>query len=204
MKERKTFIVWKSKECLKYIFPLDFAKYLSYLKVQKNSKVYIRKKEICSKSDIKTFYGSKFLVQCILKLVYHCEGNRLSEICSAKDIAKKSLKRLLLLLILKSSYPRCTVQKVVLKNFANFTGKHECWSLFLIKLQGCNFIKKNFRRSCFSVRLAKFLRKPFFKNICEWLLLYLHFIFSVTFMEVETLVLSGSANVENTFFTYNA
>ena len=154
--------------------------------MQKNSKVYIRKKEVCSKSDIKTFYGSKFLVQCILKLVYHCEGNRLSEICSAKVIAKKSLKRLLLLLILKSSYPRCTVQKVVLKNFANFTGKHQCWSLFLIKLQGWNFIKKKFRRSCFPVRLAKFLRKPFFKNICEWLLLYLHFIFSVTFMEVKT------------------
>ena len=24
----------------------------------------------------------------------------------------------------------------VLKNFANFTGKHLCWSLFLIRLQG--------------------------------------------------------------------
>ena len=143
--------------------------------MQKNSRVYIRKKEVCSKSDIKRFYGSKLLVQYIL-----------------------------LLLILKSSYPRCTVQKVVLKNLANFTGKHQCWSLFLIKLQGCNFIKKKFQRSCFPVRLAKFLGKPFFKNICEWLLLYLHFIVSVIFMEVETLVLSGSANVENTFFTYNA
>ena len=32
----------------------------------------------------------------------------------------------------------------VLKTFANFTGKHMCWSLFLIKLQGLqayNFIK---------------------------------------------------------------
>ena len=34
-----------------------------------------------------------------------------------------------------------------LKNFANFAGKHLCWSLFLIKLQVaspqvCNFIKK--------------------------------------------------------------
>ena len=26
-------------------------------------------------------------------------------------------------------------KKDVLKNFANFTGKHLCWSLFLIKLQ---------------------------------------------------------------------
>ena len=24
---------------------------------------------------------------------------------------------------------------VVLKNFANFIGKHQCWSIFLIKLQ---------------------------------------------------------------------
>ena len=29
----------------------------------------------------------------------------------------------------------------VLKNFANFTGEHVCWSLFLIKLQP-NFVKK--------------------------------------------------------------
>ena len=136
MKARKTFVVWWSYECLKYVFPLDFAKYLSYLEVQKNSKVDIRKKEVCSKSVIKTFYGSKFLVsEYIFKLVYHCEGSRWSEICCARDIAKKSLNRLLLLLILKSSYPRCTVEKGVLKIFTNFTGKHQSWSLSLIKLQ---------------------------------------------------------------------
>ena len=28
------------------------------------------------------------------------------------------------------------IEKGVLKNFANFTGKIMCWSLFLIKLQG--------------------------------------------------------------------
>ena len=35
----------------------------------------------------------------------------------------------------------------VLKNFANFTGKHFCWSLFLIKVFSCEFskiLKKNF------------------------------------------------------------
>ena len=30
----------------------------------------------------------------------------------------------------------------VLKNFVIFTGKHLCWSLFLIKLQVCKFIEK--------------------------------------------------------------
>ena len=35
----------------------------------------------------------------------------------------------------RSSHHRCFCKKGVLKSFANFTGKHLCWSLFLIKLQ---------------------------------------------------------------------
>ena len=39
----------------------------------------------------------------------------------------------------------------VLKNFANFTGKHLCWSLFLINLQAkaLNFIKKRLQPGVF-------------------------------------------------------
>ena len=40
----------------------------------------------------------------------------------------------------------------VLKNFAIFRAKHLCWSLFLTRLQACNF----------PVNIAKFLRTPFF------------------------------------------
>ena len=43
----------------------------------------------------------------------------------------------------------------VLKKFAMFTGKHLCWSLFLIKLQA-------FR--CFSVNIAKLLRAVFYRT----------------------------------------
>ena len=50
----------------------------------------------------------------------------------ARDITETSLNRLLLFLILKSSHRSYSVGKGVLKNF---TGKHFCWSLFLIKLQ---------------------------------------------------------------------
>ena len=39
------------------------------------------------------------------------------------------------LIISRSSYRRCSVKKGALKNFANFTEKQICWSLFLIKLQ---------------------------------------------------------------------
>ena len=35
----------------------------------------------------------------------------------------------------KSNHRKCSVKKSVLKNLANFTGKHLCWRLFLIKLQ---------------------------------------------------------------------
>ena len=39
-----------------------------------------------------------------------------------------------LLDLFRSSHQRCSVKKGVLKTFANFTGKHLCWSLFLITL----------------------------------------------------------------------
>ena len=53
----------------------------------------------------------------------------------------------------------------VLKNFAMFAGKHLCWSLFFNKytgLKACNFIKKRLQHKFFPVKLAKFLRTPFF------------------------------------------
>ena len=35
----------------------------------------------------------------------------------------------------RSNHRRCSVKKGVLEKFTNFTGKHLCWSHFLIKLQ---------------------------------------------------------------------
>ena len=58
----------------------------------------------------------------------------------------------------RSRHRRCSVKKDGLKNFANFTGKHLCWSLFLI-------------HTCFPVKFAKFLTAHFLKNIYERLLL---------------------------------
>ena len=39
------------------------------------------------------------------------------------------------ILSLRSGHPEVFYKKGVLKNFVKFTGKHLCWSLFLIKLQ---------------------------------------------------------------------
>ena len=76
-------------------------------------------------------------------------------------------------IVVKSSRQRCSVKKGVLRNFAKFTGKHVCQSLFFNKVAGadCNFIKKILWHRCFPVYFAKFLRAPFSQNTVRRLLL---------------------------------
>ena len=51
---------------------------------------------------------------------------------------------------------------VVLKSFANFTGKHLCWSLFKnLQAEDLQLHKKSLQHRCFLVKTAKFLRKVF-------------------------------------------
>ena len=61
---------------------------------------------------------------------------------------------------LQNSHSQIFFKKGVLKNFANFTEKYPCWSLFLIKNFLQDFIKKRFQHIYFSVKFAKFLRTP--------------------------------------------
>ena len=69
----------------------------------------------------------------------------------------------------------------VLKNFIIFTGKHLCWSLFLIKLQACKFIEKRLQNWCFPLHVKNFLRAPILKNIREGLLLIILLVLSNLF-----------------------
>ena len=55
--------------------------------------------------------------------------------------------------------PEVFCKKSVLKNFANFTEKHQYWS------------KKRLQHRCFPVKFSKSLRIPTMKKICERLLL---------------------------------
>ena len=73
----------------------------------------------------------------------------------------------------RSSRPEVFCKNGVLKNFATFTGKHLCQSLFVIKLQPntCNFIEKRLWHRCFPVNFVKFLGTPFFIEQLWWLLL---------------------------------
>ena len=63
----------------------------------------------------------------------------------------------------KSSHQMRSIKEVILKNFAIFTGKHMCWSLFF------SFIKKRLQHRY--VTVEKFLRTLILKNICVRLLL---------------------------------
>ena len=65
-------------------------------------------------------------------------------------------------------------KKGVLRNFAKFTGKRLCQSLFFNKVAGltsATLLKKRLWRRCFPVNFAKFLRKPFLTEHLWWLLL---------------------------------
>ena len=75
-----------------------------------------------------------------------------------ETIQKQSFKQ-----SLSKSHSQMFFKIGVLKNFA--TGKHLCWSLFLIKL------KKRLQHRCFLVNIAKYLRAAYFIEHLRWLLL---------------------------------
>ena len=69
---------------------------------------------------------------------------------------------------LRSSRPDVFCRKDVLKNFAKFTGKYLCQSLFFNKVAGlrpATLLKKRLWHRCFLVNFAKFLKTPFFYRI---------------------------------------
>ena len=65
---------------------------------------------------------------------------------------------------LKKQPPEAFCKKGALKNFANFTGKHLRWSLFLIKLQvrrHASFLKRDSNAGVFLVKFPKLFRKKY-------------------------------------------
>ena len=58
------------------------------------------------------------------------------------------------------------MKKVVLKNFAIFTGKHLCWTLFLIELKARRSatLLKETPTQVFSVNILKFIKNTYFEE----------------------------------------
>ena len=73
----------------------------------------------------------------------------------------------------RSSRQDVFCKKSVLRNFAKFTGKHLCQSLYLNKVSGLwpeTLLKQRLWRRCFPVNFGKFLRTPFLTEHLRWLL----------------------------------
>ena len=78
----------------------------------------------------------------------------------------------------RSSRPELFCRKGVLRNFAKFTGKHLCQSVFFNKVAPATLLKKRLWHRSFPVNFAKFLRTPFLTEHIRWLLLLLANFFS--------------------------
>ena len=81
----------------------------------------------------------------------------------------------------RSSHRRCSIKIGVLKNFAKFTGKHLCQSLFFNKVAGLRRILRILRNS---VNFAKFLRTPFLQKTSGRLFLALFYILFRNFLTI--------------------
>ena len=77
------------------------------------------------------------------------------------------------LTLYRSSHRRCSKRKGVLRNFATYTGKYLCQSLFSCSLRPATLLEKRLWHSCFPVNFAKFLRTPVLQNTSRRLLLSL-------------------------------
>ena len=74
----------------------------------------------------------------------------------------------------RSILPEVFCKKSFLRNFAKFTGKQRCQSLFFNKVAGlrtATLFKKRLWHRCFPVNFSKFLRTLFFIEHLWWLLL---------------------------------
>ena len=78
-------------------------------------------------------------------------------------------------------------RKGVLRNFAKFTWKHLCHSLFFNKVvdhRPATLLKKRLWHRCFSVNFAIFLRTPFFIEHLWWLFLFFTFSLPLEYIKV--------------------
>ena len=76
----------------------------------------------------------------------------------------------------RRSHQRCSFRKSAFRNFAKFTVKHLCQSLFFNKaaaLRPASLLKERLWHRCFPMNFAKFLGAPFLQNTFGRLLLWL-------------------------------
>ena len=111
------------------------------------------------------FRGSRYFIQ--LALVFAADSN--TGVCS-ELLWKHELN-------VRNSHWNSSAKKGVFRNFASFTEKQLCWSLFLIELQtfrSAALLKRDLNTDVFLSNLQIFLRTPNLKfaNVCFWNLFF--------------------------------
>ena len=69
--------------------------------------------------------------------------------------------------LLRSSHRKCSVKKGVFKNLRKFTGKHLCWSLFLIKLRvfrPATLLNSDSNTQIFSCTICEIFKNTYFEE----------------------------------------
>ena len=118
------------------------------------------------------------LLSSFLQKIISCFEYKVYSFLSTLAIKQSTvcLKKCFEKTLFRSSRPEVFCKKVVLRNFAKFTGKHLCQSLFFIKVEGlgpATLLKKRLWYRCFFVNFAKFLRTTFLIEHLRWLLLFI-------------------------------
>ena len=97
-------------------------------------------KNICEQLLLDGKSDETFLSEPIISSVYIKINNfSKSSIQHQSLLLLNSSKKVLYKKLVRSSHRRYSLKKGVLKNSSNFTGKHLCWSLVLIKLQAFRY-----------------------------------------------------------------
>ena len=118
---------------------------------------------------------NRFLLYLVVEIL------QLIQRCSIKEVIWKTSQNSQI--NTRSSHPEVFLSKDVLKNFAKFTDKHLCRSLFLMKLQAGNLKlsetatgdvlwKKVFLKRCTDVSEHPFIDP--LQNRCSWIIHKLH------------------------------
>ena len=100
----------------------------------------------------------------------------------------------------RSNHLKCSMKKVILRNFTKFKGKHLCQSLFFNKvadLRPATSIKKRLWCRCFPVTFTKFLRTPFHRTPLDDCFCTCNFIKKETLVQVFSCEFCGIS--KNTF-----
>ena len=130
----------------------------------------------CSLSNIAIYYGSCWKLLLIQYSVNFFKVGIPCDMFLSQNFIKYHLKDMspkinefqnLSRNKIRSSHRRCSAKKGILRNFAKFTGKHLCQSLYFNKVAGlrhATLLKKKPWHKGFPVNFPIFLRTSFLQN----------------------------------------